>query len=66
MNRQLETALNAATGTAPAPIADLTAAPIRNVERTNNHTASNDAPKDKPIKAVDALALCMRDSALGG
>jgi hypothetical protein len=65
MNRPLDAILNAAAKTQSAPIADLTPAPHHTVERAAQPNASNDATK-KPISAVDAMALCMLDSALGG
>jgi hypothetical protein len=36
------------------------------VEKARGKRASNDAVVDAPISAADALALCMRDSAIGG
>ena len=39
------------------------AAPI---EKARAKRASNDATVETPISAVDALALCMKDSAIGG
>jgi hypothetical protein len=36
------------------------------VEKARGKRASNDAAVETPISAVDAMALCMRDSALGG
>ena len=65
MNRQLDAILNAAAENQAAPITDLTPASHRIVERTTMQSASNDATKN-PIAAVDAMALCMLDSALGG
>jgi hypothetical protein len=65
MNRQLDATLNAAAATMPTTIADLTPTPNRAVERTIQRSASNDAT-NRPISAVDAMALCMRDSTFGG
>jgi hypothetical protein len=36
------------------------------VEKARGKRASNDATLEVPISAVDAMALCMKDSALGG
>jgi hypothetical protein len=36
------------------------------VEKARGKRASNDASVETPITAVDAMALCMKDSALGG
>ena len=36
------------------------------VEKARGKRASNDASAEQPIRAVDALALCMKDSAIGG
>ena len=36
------------------------------VEKARGTRASNDATVETPISAVDAMALCMKDSALGG
>lgn len=36
------------------------------VEKARGKCASNDATVETPISAIDAMALCMKDSAIGG
>jgi len=36
------------------------------VQKPRGKRASNDAAVAAPVSAIDALALCMKDSALGG
>ena len=36
------------------------------VEKAHGKRASNDATVEAPVRAADALALCMKDSAIGG
>jgi hypothetical protein len=36
------------------------------VEKARGKRASNDATAERPISAADAMALCMKSSAIGG
>ena len=61
MNRTFETSLDRS---AAHELSELDVTTGRVVERARR--ASNDATADAPIAAVDALALCMASSAIGG
>lgn len=40
--------------------------PATPVEKARGQRASNDPTDRTPVNATDALALCMKDSAIGG
>jgi hypothetical protein len=39
---------------------------LTSLQKARGKRASNDATVEVPISAVDAMALCMKDSAIGG
>ena len=49
-----------------SPELELNVAAPAAVDKARGKRASNDAAVDAPISAVDAMALCMKDSAIGG
>ncbi|MEP6483933.1 MAG: hypothetical protein ABJB01_05745 [Rudaea sp.] len=66
MSKLVQNSFSSATGNAPAPNTDYAHAPDGVVEHITLQSASNDVPKQKPIAAVDAIALCMQASTFGG
>ena len=61
MNRTFDTTIDRI---AAHELSELDLTTGRVVERTQR--ASNDPAQDAPISAVDAMALCMASSAIGG
>lgn len=57
---------NEALSNPMAPEFEMNLSAPASVEKARGKRASNDAALEAPIRAVDALALCMKDSAIGG
>lgn len=64
MKRTSETVAPQAIADSTAPFPGMRASAV--IENLPQQRASNDAGGEVPVRAVDAMALCMASSAFGG